>query len=58
MASRRNHWTLSLEIMKIEENWEGGSQMSNELDTYGILLKGKMYWNAEKLSIKLYEIME
>lgn len=58
MASRRNHWTLSLEIMKIEENWEGGSQMSNELDTYGILLKGKMYWNAEKLSFKLYEIME
>lgn len=31
--------------------------MSNELDTYGILLKGKVYWHAEKLSIKLCGIM-
>ena len=57
MASRRNHWTLSLEIMKMEENRERGSQMGNELDTYRTLLKGKMYWHAEKLPIKLYGIM-
>lgn len=31
--------------------------MSNELDTYGILSKGIIYWNAEKLSIKLYNMM-